>query len=248
MQKKISIHKAERLKKYCSHFGARIFGFWRGFGEGAGWKPPVPEPKRSQKSKRPLLQFPFPNGYNIFLTALTQLITVAAFCAGVMAASAAEPPKVGDMAPEFKLNTLQGSEVSLKGLPKDHPIVLILLRGWPGYQCPVCTAQVHDFVSHAMELQGKAQVVMVYPGPAEMLKEHANEFIMDKQWPKEFIFLMDPDYTFTKAYGLRWDAANETAYPSTFIIDRDGKVSFAKISHTHTGRASATEVLKALKM
>jgi hypothetical protein len=26
----------ERLKKYCSHLGARIFGFWRGFGEGAG--------------------------------------------------------------------------------------------------------------------------------------------------------------------------------------------------------------------
>src|SRR3569623_2010816 len=89
---------------------------------------------------------------------LTQFITVAAFCAGVMAASAAEPPKVGDPAPVINLNTLQGSEVSLKGLPKEHPIVLILLRGWPGYQCPVWTAQVHDFVSHATELQGKAQV------------------------------------------------------------------------------------------
>jgi peroxiredoxin Q/BCP len=191
---------------------------------------------------------------------LTQFITVAAFCAGVMATSAAEPPKmggmaasaieppkVGDMAPEFKLNTLDGAEVSLKGLPKDHPIVLIMLRGWPGYQCPVCTAQVHDFVSHAAELQGKAQVVMVYPGPAEKLTEHADEFLKDKQWPREFIFLTDPDYTFTKAYGLRWEAANETAYPSTFIIDASGKVRFAKISHTHTGRASATEVVTALK-
>jgi hypothetical protein len=63
MQKKISIHKAERLKKYCSHFGARIFGFWRGFGEGAGWKPPVPEPKRSQKSKRPLFRQPLTHRY-----------------------------------------------------------------------------------------------------------------------------------------------------------------------------------------
>jgi hypothetical protein len=29
-------HRLERFKKYCSQFGARIFGFWRGFGEGAG--------------------------------------------------------------------------------------------------------------------------------------------------------------------------------------------------------------------
>jgi hypothetical protein len=28
----------ERLRKYCSQFGARIFGFWRGFGEEAGLK------------------------------------------------------------------------------------------------------------------------------------------------------------------------------------------------------------------
>jgi hypothetical protein len=70
----------ERLKKYCSRFGARIFGFWRGFGEGAGLINPVTEPKRpvrrslgeggSQKPKRPLAQFPSPNGYSIFLTAL----------------------------------------------------------------------------------------------------------------------------------------------------------------------------------
>jgi hypothetical protein len=28
--------RLERLKKYRSQFGARIFGFWGGFGEGAG--------------------------------------------------------------------------------------------------------------------------------------------------------------------------------------------------------------------
>src|SRR5262249_33655871 len=60
----------ERLKKYCSRFGARIFGFWRGFGEGAGLKNPVTEPKRSQKPKRPLSSFLLPIGYSIFLTAL----------------------------------------------------------------------------------------------------------------------------------------------------------------------------------
>jgi hypothetical protein len=60
----------ERFKKYCRQFGARIFGFWRGFGEGAGLKNPVTEPKRSQKPKRPLSPFPPPNGYSIFYTTL----------------------------------------------------------------------------------------------------------------------------------------------------------------------------------
>ena len=62
----------ERLKKFCSQFGARIFGFWRGFGEGADLKDPVTEPKRSQKQKRPLFQFLPPNGYSISLTALME--------------------------------------------------------------------------------------------------------------------------------------------------------------------------------
>jgi Putative MetA-pathway of phenol degradation len=61
----------ERLKKDCSRFGARIFGFWQGFGEGAGLKNPVTEPKRSQKAKRPLPHFSKPNGCSLFLTAPT---------------------------------------------------------------------------------------------------------------------------------------------------------------------------------
>src|SRR5205085_8697234 len=64
----------ERLKQYCSQFGARIFGFWRGFGEGAGLNNPVTEPKRSQKPKRSRLHSSNPNGYSIVLTALASEI------------------------------------------------------------------------------------------------------------------------------------------------------------------------------
>jgi hypothetical protein len=74
----LAIHKLERLKKCCSQFGARIFGLWRGFGEGAGLKDPATEPKRSQSPKRPLLQQSLPNGYNIFdNTLLRDIQTVA---------------------------------------------------------------------------------------------------------------------------------------------------------------------------
>ena len=90
---------------------------------------------------------------------------------------------------------------------------------------------------------------MVYPGPAEDLKAHAKEFLemKGKQWPKDFTFVLDPDYTMVNAYGLRWDAPRETAYPSTFVLDKNGVVRFEKISHSHGGRAKAADVLEQLK-
>ena len=163
---------------------------------------------------------------------------------------AAEPPKappVGEKAPEFSLKTLDDKTVKLSALTAEQPVVLIMLRGWPGYQCPICTVQVREFSKSAEHFAtAKAKVVMVYPGPAEGLKAHAEDFLKDKTWPKDFVFLTDPDYSFTKAYGLRWDAPHETAYPSTFVIDREGKVRFEKVSTSHGDRADVAAVLKAL--
>jgi hypothetical protein len=47
-------------------------------------------------------------------------------------------------------------------------------------------------------------------------------------------------------YGLRWDAPNETAYPSTFVISKKGEIVFSKISTTHGGRATNEEIFEAL--
>jgi peroxiredoxin Q/BCP len=90
------------------------------------------------------------------------------------------------------------------------------------------------------------QMLFVYPGPAEQLKAHAQEFLQNKTWPAEFTLVTDPDYSFIKAYGLRWDAPNETSYPSTFIIDHDNKVQFAHVSKEHGGRVNGEELLKHL--
>lgn len=179
---------------------------------------------------------------------LKHLATALLVVAGLSTARAALPPQLGDAAANFTLNTLDGRSVELKQLVTHRPVVLVVLRGWPGYQCPICTRQVHDFVAHADEFGAqRAQVLMVYPGPAENLKAHAQEFLQDKQWPKDFLFVIDPDYAFTSAYGLRWDAQNETAYPSTFIIDTKGTVRFAHVSNSHGDRVGATAALESLR-
>lgn len=160
---------------------------------------------------------------------------------------APHPPAVGEAAPGLELKNLQDELVTLKSLTEKGPVVLLVLRGWPGYQCPICNRQVGEFLGKRADFErAGASVVMVYPGPADHLADHAQEFRGDKVFPATFQFVTDPDYAFTTAWGLRWEALRETAYPSTFVIGRDGKVKFGQTSTSHGGRVSATQVLEEL--
>jgi len=179
---------------------------------------------------------------------LHQIAVALLACAAPVALNAGTPPKAGDKASEFVLKTLDAQTVRLSDLTAKGKVVLIVLRGWPGYQCPLCTRQVQDYIASSPGFaQAKARVVMVYPGPADNLEAHAKEFLENKEWPKDFIYVIDPDYTMVNAYGLRWDAPKETAYPSTFVLDQRGMVRFSKISHSHGDRTKASEVLEELK-
>ncbi len=157
-------------------------------------------------------------------------------------------PKVGEKAPDFTLKTLKGDSVSLAKTRAEGPVVLVMLRGWPGYQCPACTSQVGELLGQKDALKAhKATVLLVYPGSAERLTDRAQEFITGKDLPAHFRFVTDPDYSMVNAWKLRWDAPKETAYPSTYVIDGQGTIRFAKVSQTHGGRAKTVVVLKTLE-
>lgn len=155
--------------------------------------------------------------------------------------------KVGDKAPDFRLETINGDKVQLSELYKKQPVVLVVLRGWPGYQCPICTRQVGGLVADEGKFKNSgAAVLMVYPGPAEDLVAHAKEFAEDFNFPANFYFTLDPDYSMINKYGLRWNAPKETAYPSTFVINKDGTIVFSKISTSHGDRATNEEIFDTL--
>jgi len=159
----------------------------------------------------------------------------------------AAPPTVGQKAPDFALLTPGGDKVRLSDEVSKGTVVLVVLRGYPGYQCPYCNRQVQDYIQKAPGLaEAGARVLLVYPGPPENLGAKANEFLVNKQLPPNFHLLLDPGFDFTKQYGLRWDAPQETAYPSTFLIDNQGVVFFSKTVKADGGRSTATEVLDIL--
>ncbi|MDA0834436.1 MAG: peroxiredoxin family protein [Planctomycetota bacterium] len=177
------------------------------------------------------------------------LTAVAATIAWANAHASADEQslKVGDTAPDFELVSHAGETVTLSDLVEDGRVVLVVLRGYPGYQCPLCNKQVSDFLQQAKKFkQHGVQVAFVYPGTSTGLSDRAQEFLGEKKLPEGFHLLIDADYEFTNEYGLRWDAVRETAYPSTFVIEKDQTISFVKISNSHAGRTSTKEILKEL--
>jgi peroxiredoxin Q/BCP len=119
--------------------------------------------------------------------------------------SAAQTPTVGAKAPDFKLSTPSGRSIQMSKEQHGHSLVLIVLRGYPGYQCPYCVKQVHDFVEHASDFAAKnARVLIVYPGPPADLDQHAKKFLDEQaDLPANVVLVTDPDYTATNLYGLR---------------------------------------------
>lgn len=153
----------------------------------------------------------------------------------------------GEKAADFKLKTIQGNEIQLSELLKSNPVVLIVLRGWPDYQCPICTKQVGGLIADSDKFSElKTVVLMVYPGPSDDLQNHAKEFTEDFNFPDNFYFAIDPDYSMINKYGLRWDAPKETAYPSSFVISKNGEIVFSKVSTTHGDRADNEDIFEAL--
>jgi peroxiredoxin Q/BCP len=172
-------------------------------------------------------------------------VVLLASVAAMAAVAPAQTPANGAKAPDFTLATPLGVPVTLAKEEGKGPIVLVVLRGYPGYQCPYCMRQVHDFIEHASEFAAHhAEVLLVYPGPPADLDQKAKEFLAKQaELPANIKLVIDPDYGMTNKYGLRWDAPKETAYPSTFILDSKGVVVFEKISKEHGDRTSAVDVL-----
>lgn len=156
-------------------------------------------------------------------------------------------PESGDKAIAFKTTDLEGKTFEFQPDKTGRWSVLVFLRGYPGYQCPLCKRQVGELLSKADELaNARADIVFVYPGVTKELTDRSKEFLAQTKLPTGFTLVIDRDYEVVNAYHVRWEAPRETAYPSTFVIDPTGIIRYAKVSQTHGDRAPVKEVLAAL--
>ena len=161
-------------------------------------------------------------------------------------------PEEGSKIGEIMGTTINGANFKLSKLVAKGSVVLVMLRGFPGHQCPVCSTQVAGYVAKAEEFekQRNTPVVFIYPGNVNNLEKRAKEFTAPLEekvdLPSNLIFLLDQDFKITNQLNLRWDKPDETAYPAAFVIDHDGYIQYAKVSDNHGDRASADEILEFL--
>lgn len=170
--------------------------------------------------------------------------------------------KVGDHAPDFTLKNAVGKEVTLSTLLKDGPVILTWYRGsW----CPYCNIALQSYQANLPKFkEAGAQFVALTPElPDKSLptaEKHKLEFEVltdeNSQVAKEFglVFTMTKwvedamrDFADLKKYnGADYD---DTTLPlsATYIIQPDGTISYAFLDAEYRNRATAEQILEALK-
>jgi peroxiredoxin len=137
-----------------------------------------------------------------------------------------------------------GQPVSLADFRGQKPVVLVVMRGFPGYVCMFCSAQTAMLVkNHGEFVKRGAEVLVVYPGPRERLDDFvrtSREQVENAAVP--FRILLDPDFKAVDQLGIR----GELAKPSTYILDRQGQVRFAYVGGSASDRPSLKALLEQL--
>jgi len=159
------------------------------------------------------------------------------------------PPEIGQRAPDFELPLVgQNKFLNLRDEYRDGPVVVIVLRGYPGYQCPLCKNQFNAVVNRAKALASETdRVVLVYPGNTDQLAKQAKRFLGSRKLPHPVTMVHDDNMQMVKNWGLRWQARNQTAYPATFVVDQNGRIAWKKISTSQAGRSTVEEILRELR-
>ena len=145
--------------------------------------------------------------------------------------------KVGDNAPDFTLKDQDQKDWTLSSLRGKKNVVLIF---YPLDWSPVCTGEnkciSDDFPKFE---QANAEVVGI----------STDSFFSHKAWADalglKHRLLADFNRDVVKKYGLYFEALN-CGKRATVIIDKNGKVAYAKVQEIKTARDDK-EILEALK-
>ena len=73
-------------------------------------------------------------GRSVAAALLATIVGSAAAHGGSSQVGPAQPPVVGEAARDFTLSRLDGRAVTLSTLRPTGPVVVLMLRGWVGYQ------------------------------------------------------------------------------------------------------------------
>jgi len=158
--------------------------------------------------------------------AVTALILMATIGCGT-----AQIPQIGDKAPAFTLESIEGKNISLSDF--QGKTVLIVFTS---VNCKECESQMPYLVGAYQQANGELVVLDIY----HMIYDPRliRDYVVDKQFTI-FPSLPDPNNTVANSYGA-------TRFPPTnFIIDAAGIIKYKKIGPFQS-QEEIEDILKSL--
>lgn len=181
--------------------------------------------------------------------------------ASIFAQEAPEGLFLNSKAPDFKAKDQNGNEVRLKDLIKKGNVVLVFYRGqW----CPYCNKQLARLEDSLQLIKDKgATLIAVTPEKPESVA------ITVEKTKAEYSILYDEGLKIMKAYDVEFEVPENTLtryrnsgikidenngkngnflpVPATYIIDRDGNISYRFFNQDYKKRPSVKEILDNIK-
>jgi len=158
-------------------------------------------------------------------------VIVASLLVGVLAVTAQAKSffKVGDPAPNFTLETIDGQTISLAQY-KGKVVVLGLF-----HICEPCLIQGTELQKVHEAFRGK-NVQVLGVNSAGNSKEKVKEFLKEFPLKISYPYMVDPKKETDRLYG------GGRFIPNVYIIDQDGKIRWQRVGTMEIG---AAEVIKA---
>jgi len=168
--------------------------------------------------------------------------------------------KVGDEAPDFDLDSLDGTEYDLHDLLKKGPVVISFYRGgW----CPYCNLELRALNKIYPEIKAKgAELIAISPEMPDRASVTANKntlafpLLYDRKAKVadeyNLVFELDdslkPIY---KSFGIDLEQVNgdddwELPVPATYVVGQDRKIKFAFADVDYKNRAEPADILEML--
>jgi peroxiredoxin len=159
-----------------------------------------------------------------------------------------QPVSTGDEAPDFTLEDLQGNKVTLSSARGHAPTVLVFYRG---YWCPFCARQLSELRTLLKENE-EVRLLAVSVDDHEKTKQLVEKIAADGRGRINYTMLSDPDHKVIDGYGLHdptYDGSkfDGIPHPSVYVIDKNGKVVWAKIELDYKVRPSNADIRAALE-
>ena len=169
---------------------------------------------------------------------------------------------LGQKAPDFELPNSEGKLVALEGLFSKGPVVLTFYRGsW----CPYCNLQLRALQARLKDIHALGgTLVAVSPQVPD------GSMTLDEINDMGFIVLSDQDAKIASQYGIAWNVPEfliehmrvdrkldlETInngngsvlpIPATFVLGRDGVVSWRYVDVDYRTRSEPEDIIEALQ-